>query len=368
MANISFQVSVFAFCTSISLLLMATQSQGHLGFDKHVPLFFFGDSYFDAGNNNYINTTLRANYWPYGETFFNFPTGRFSDGRLISDFIAEYAELPLIPPYLQPGSHQFTYGANFASAGAGALVETSQGLVIDLHSQLSYFKSVKRLLRQKLGDEEAKALLSRAVYLFSVGGNDYIFPFETNSSVLRSYSHEEFVGLVIANISAVIKEIYREGGRNFGFLGLDPLGCLPYARAIVQGESGACLEKITPYVKLHNKAISKLLQKLESELKGFRYSLSQIYEFLMERINHPSKYGFEEGKAACCGSGPYGGIYSCGGKREVKEYDLCHNASEYVFFDSGHPTERVFQQFAKQFWSGTSNSTTSYNLKALFET
>lgn len=78
--------------------------------------------------------------------------------------------------------------------------------------------------------------------------------------------------------------------------------------------------------------------------------------------------GFEEGKAACCGSGPYGGIYSCGGKREVKEYDLCHNASEYVFFDSGHPTERVFQQFAKQFWSGTSNSTTSYNLKALFET
>ncbi|CAB4302690.1 unnamed protein product [Prunus armeniaca] len=311
MANISFQVSVFAFCTSISLLLMATQAKA---------------------------------------------------------ILAEYAELPFIPPYLQPGSHQFTYGANFASAGAGALVETGQGLVIDLHSQLSYFKRVKRLLRQKLGDEKAKALLSRAVYLFSVGGNDYSFPFETNSSVLRSYSHEDFVGLVIANITAVIKEIYREGGRNFGFLGLDPLGCLPYSRAIVQGESGACFDEITPYVKLHNKAISELLQKLESELEGFRYSLSQIYEFLIERINHPSKYGFEEGKVACCGSGPYGGIYSCGGKREVKEYDLCHNASEYVFFDSGHPTERVFQQFAKQFWSGTSNSTTSYNLKALFET
>lgn len=54
---------------------------------------------------------------------------------------AEYAELPLIPPYLQPGSHQFTYGANFASAGAGALVETSQGLVCEiiLHEFFVYF-------------------------------------------------------------------------------------------------------------------------------------------------------------------------------------------------------------------------------------
>jgi len=58
---------------------------------KHVPLFIFGDSFLDAGNNNYINTTAldQANFWPYGETYFKFPTGRFSDGRLISDFIGK---------------------------------------------------------------------------------------------------------------------------------------------------------------------------------------------------------------------------------------------------------------------------------------
>lgn len=52
-------------------------------------LFIFGDSLFDPGNNNFINTTtsLQANFSPYGETFFKFPTGRFSDGRLIPDFI-----------------------------------------------------------------------------------------------------------------------------------------------------------------------------------------------------------------------------------------------------------------------------------------
>jgi hypothetical protein len=59
--------------------------------EKHASLFIFGDSLFDAGNNNYINTTsdFQANFGPYGETFFRYPTGRFSDGRLIHDFIGK---------------------------------------------------------------------------------------------------------------------------------------------------------------------------------------------------------------------------------------------------------------------------------------
>lgn len=61
-------------------------------------LFIFGDSFLDAGNNNYINTTTfdQANFLPYGETYFNFPTGRFSDGRLISDFIGKIYIIILI--------------------------------------------------------------------------------------------------------------------------------------------------------------------------------------------------------------------------------------------------------------------------------
>ena len=147
-----------------SCLLIPTSSQSHPHQPQnHVAFFIFGDSLLDPGNNNYINTTTedQANFRPYGETFFKYPTGRFSDGRLIPDFIgerlwymrcflllselvyscpadllclaaAEYAKLPLIPPYLQPGNHQFTYGANFASGGAGALDEINQGLVCEI--------------------------------------------------------------------------------------------------------------------------------------------------------------------------------------------------------------------------------------------
>ena len=42
---------------------------------------------------------------------------------------------------------------------------------------------------------------------------------------------------------------------------------------------------------------------------------------------------------ACCGSGPYRGVFSCGGKEGVKDYELCKNPNEYVFFDSDHFTE-----------------------------
>lgn len=85
----------FTIVTFLVVVLISTTyeaDQSKLPKKKHVAsLFIFGDSILDAGNNNYINTTTldQANFWPYGETFFKYPTGRFSDGRLVSDFMGE---------------------------------------------------------------------------------------------------------------------------------------------------------------------------------------------------------------------------------------------------------------------------------------
>ncbi|XP_059458058.1 GDSL esterase/lipase 2-like isoform X2 [Corylus avellana] len=315
MMGLSFHLCFLVLCGS---LIIPTKCLAQTCLpEDHVALFIFGDSLFDAGNNNYINTTtdFQANVWPYGETFFKYPTGRPSDGRLIPDFIAEYAKLPLTPPYLHPaGYHRYTDGANFASSGAGALVETHPGFVIDLNTQLKYFKNVETMLKRKVGETQAKKLLSRAVYLINIGGNDYLAPFTTNSSVLRSYSPQEYVDMVIGNLTTVIKEIHKKGGRKFGFLSVAPLGFFPYTKALIAPGNS-----------------------------------------------------FKEGKMACCGTGPYRGIPSCGGKRSVKEYELCGNASEYLFFDSIHPSEKTNEQLAKLLWNGNLDVTWPYNLKALIE-
>jgi len=62
-------------------------------------------------------------------------------------------------------------------------------------------------LKRKIGEAQAKKLLSKAIYLFSIGNNDYLAPFTSNSSVLQSYSHEEYVDMVIGNVTTVIKVI-----------------------------------------------------------------------------------------------------------------------------------------------------------------
>lgn len=52
-------------------------------------LFVFGDSLVDSGNNNFLSTQVKANYPPYGSTFFPHATGRFTDGRHAADFIGK---------------------------------------------------------------------------------------------------------------------------------------------------------------------------------------------------------------------------------------------------------------------------------------
>ncbi|CAH8277735.1 unnamed protein product [Arabidopsis lyrata] len=311
-------------------------------------LFVFGDSVFDAGNNNYIDTfsSVRSNYWPYGQTTFKSPTGRVSDGRLIPDFIAEYAWLPLIPPNLQPfnGNNQFTYGVNFASGGAGALVGTFSGLVINLRTQLNNFKKVEKMLRSKLGDAEGKRVISRAVYLFHIGLNDYQYPFTTKSSIFQSISNEKYVDYVVGNMTDVFKEVYNlEEGRS-------------------------CFQPVTKLINLHNKKLLNGLRRLNHELSGFKYALHDYHTSLSERMNNPSKYGFKEGKKACCGSGPLRGINTCGGRMGLSQnYELCENVTDYLFYDPFHLTEKANQQIAELIWSGPTNITGPYNLKALFE-
>ncbi|MBA0843570.1 hypothetical protein Goarm_000746, partial [Gossypium armourianum] len=89
--------------------------------------FVFGDSLVDNGNNNYLATTARADSPPYGiDTPTRRPTGRFSNGKNIPDFISDALGSEPTLPYLSPElrGEKLLVGANFASAGVGILNDT----------------------------------------------------------------------------------------------------------------------------------------------------------------------------------------------------------------------------------------------------
>lgn len=66
-------------------------------------------------------------------------------------------------------------------------------------TQIKYFKKVETSLRQELGVAKAKNLLSKAVYLIGIGGNDYL---TKNSTIV---SNEEFVSMVVGNLTLAVK-------------------------------------------------------------------------------------------------------------------------------------------------------------------
>lgn len=129
-----------------------------LSYGKRVPaIFIFGDSVVDVGNNNDIPTIIKANFPPYGRDFINnTSTGRFSNGKLATDFIGNLPPKPTIlqsfffysssqsmslcmkaaemlgfdsyqPAYLsrEATGTNLLIGANFASAASGLYDETA---------------------------------------------------------------------------------------------------------------------------------------------------------------------------------------------------------------------------------------------------
>ncbi|XP_031257000.1 GDSL lipase-like [Pistacia vera] len=349
-------------CVVSLLLFFATTSCCHAESNNHTALFVFGDSVYDPGNNDFLNISIvyKANFPPYGETFFKFPTGRFSDGRLIPDFVAKHANLPYWKPYLAPGHHEFVNGANFASAGSCVLTESDPN-TINLHMQLRYFKNVSSSLKQQLGETKAKKLLKNAVYLFSSGGNDcWLFEF-TKPNATQSQK-QEYTNLVIGNITEVFKEIHKAGGRKFAFQNIAFMDCQPETKQSYGLNEDECYQDISELALLLNNALANATRQLETQLPGFKYSIFDYYNLLFDMTYNPSKYGLKVVESACCGTGTYRGS-DCG----ISDYDLCSDPSTYMYWDGEHLTEYVNSQVVEQLWNGGTNISSPFNMKQLFE-
>ncbi|XP_059064266.1 GDSL esterase/lipase 7 [Cryptomeria japonica] len=174
----------------------------------YVPaIFVFGDSIADAGNNNYIPySKVRANFTPYGISFFPHPTGRFTNGRTAFDFVANYLGLPFPPPYLKPKAN-FTRGINFASGGSGLLDSTgAESNIISLSNQVKLFEEFSSNLTRtnSSGPSQAKSYLGKSLYCIAIQGNDIAY-YTANTALQNTTTLEQFVKLMLAKFDQYVR-------------------------------------------------------------------------------------------------------------------------------------------------------------------
>ncbi|MBA0823080.1 hypothetical protein Goarm_019837 [Gossypium armourianum] len=302
----------------------------------------FGDSTVDPGNNNQISTVLKSNFAPYGRDYFGGqPTGRFSNGRIATDFISEaYGIKPAIPAYLDPkfDIRDFATGVSFASAGTGYDNATSDVLsVIPFWKEMVYYKEFQDKLRGYLGNDIANHHLSESLHLISIGTNDFLenyYPFPTRSS---EYPVDKYEIFLIGIASNFIRELYNLGARKIAISGLPPMGCLPLERTTNIMHGSACIEEYNDVAKDFNQKLQDSVTELNRELGGIQLVMSNPYYKLLEMIQNPILFGFENVATACCGTGYFEMSYMCDRMNPF----TCSDANKYIFWDSFHPTEKT---------------------------
>ncbi|KAK9084731.1 hypothetical protein Sjap_025142 [Stephania japonica] len=273
----------------------------------------FGDSTVDAGNNNHVPTAIRSNFPPYGRDFEGGkPTGRFCNGRLVTDFISEALGLkPLLPAYLDPsyGIEDFATGGTFASAGSGYDNLTAQLTnVIPLWKQLENFKDYKTKLSKYLGKTKAEETLQQAGFAISMGTNEFILTYYAFPSRSSEFTIEEYQNFLVGVLEKFIREIYTLGARRVGVAGFPPIGCLPVIRVV---NSMSCREELNNLARNFGGRVKGVLSKLKRELKGTKMVFLNLFDTPLQILKNPHLYGFENVVKGCCGTGTFEVGYAC---------------------------------------------------------
>ncbi|KAL2337214.1 hypothetical protein Fmac_011660 [Flemingia macrophylla] len=323
-------------------------------------IFNFGDSVSDTGNAATNHPAMPSNS-PYGSTYFKHPSGRFSNGRLILDFIVEAYGLPMLPAYLNLTDGQdIKKGVNFAYAGSTALDQTilkQKSINVDaaaysLSTQLDSFKKLKPSLCKS--EEECDSYFKNSLFLVGeIGGNDInaIIPYK-NITKLR-----ELVPLIVEAISNTTTQLIKEGVVELVIPGNFPIGCNSAVLATVNTnkegdyDQFGCLTTYNAFIEYYNEQLKKAIETLRQQNPNVKITYFDYYGAAKRLFQAPQQYGFSSGKLetfkACCGKGePYGlsAQFPCG---SFSQATVCSDPSKQINWDGPHFTEAAYRLIAK---------------------
>ncbi|XP_075496518.1 GDSL esterase/lipase At1g28580-like isoform X1 [Primulina tabacum] len=330
----------------------------------------FGDSLADTGNLLRLSQSSvvkpRCSRIPYGETFFHRPTGRYSDGRLVVDFLAESFGLPLLQPSVggensNLSGQSFEKGVNFAVAGATALDHEyleARGIYNPLTNaslgvQMDW---LKRFLGTR---QDGKRYVQKSLILLGeIGGNDYnhALTLGMNLEVLQS-----LVPTVVEYIGSTLVELIKLGAETMLVPGNFPIGCAPVHLTQFKSDDETdyydpqtgCINWLNEFSRYHNGLLEKELNRIRELHPRISIIYADYYNAAMQFFISPNEFGFGKGSvlSACCGGG---GLYNynvsvlC----SFPSATCCEDPSLYVSWDGVHLTEAAYRFLAQGLLEG----------------
>ncbi|KAF3441689.1 hypothetical protein FNV43_RR15604 [Rhamnella rubrinervis] len=329
---------LFSYAGGLPQGIEASDHHHHHQYGQHrrpPKLFVFGDSYSDTGN-----TRKLASYtcWksPSGISFPGKPTGRFSDGRVFTDYIAKYLGIKSPLPYqwrkVKVGATLMKYGMNFAHGGTGVFQTLNPGP--NMTTQIDFLET----LHKQYSVYTARDLRS-SLALVTVAGNDYTAFWFRNGS---SQELQSFVTALVNQMSINLKRIHELGVKKIAVTALEPTGCFPRFISNITSFQN-CTDSLNPLANLHNQLLQKAVAKLNNETKDTPYVILDLYASFMKVFNNkgdPPGIKIDNLFKACCDG--ISSEYSCGSLDEsgAKKYTLCDHPDSYFFWDSVHPTQQ----------------------------
>ncbi|GKV23019.1 hypothetical protein SLEP1_g32808 [Rubroshorea leprosula] len=261
-------------------------------------IYNFGDSNSDTGS---VSAAFDRLHSPFGETFFGRPSGRYSDGRLIIDFIGPNSEI------------------------TGRLPKPEE--------------------------------FGKALYTLDSGQNDLNYGFATTTVEQVNASTPNLIN----QFSQYIETLYQEGARAFWIHNTGPIGCLP---SIVipsppkpeDADPIGCIKSYNGVAEEFNKQLKEKVSQLRTKLPDASLVYVDIYSAKYSLISNANKYGFVGPFEYCCGHlGDYN--VNCGKTAVVNGSEIfgvsCSDPSKYISWDGTHYTEAANQWIAKRILDGS---------------
>ncbi|CAN1315102.1 GDSL esterase/lipase At3g14820 [Linum perenne] len=278
----------------IGILLLAvagpTCARIQIPANESVPaVLVFGDSIVDTGNNNDLSSPAKCNFPPYGRDFQGgIPTGRFSNGKVPSDFLVEELGIKeLLPAYKDPKlkPEDLLTGVCFAAGGVGYDDLSSQSASVPpLSEQLRQFKEYVNRVKAMIGEVEGRKLVSKSLVVILLSSNDIANTYFNSRIREIQYDFPTYADLLVKSATAFVMV-----NKN---LGMDS-----------------------------------------------RIVYLDVYNPLLDIINNYGSYGFEIANKGCCGTGKLEASVTC----NMYSPFTCTDDTKYVFWDGYHPTEKTYK-------------------------